>query len=183
MKVLKQLLGDEVCSDLLFVHAFSGCDTTSRIFGVGKKCLFFQKIIKRDSVLRACSKTFCAPKADQVTVERIGCQAMVSLFNGTQKESLESLHYGFLCKKLATVKTFVKPERLSPTTSATNLHSQQTYLQVMQWMGKNEGMDPTKWGWDVQGDKLVLLMMNKSPAPDTLLKMIRCATVPQDAAH
>jgi len=39
IKVLKQLLGDDVCTDLLFAHAFTGCDTTSRIFGVGKKFL------------------------------------------------------------------------------------------------------------------------------------------------
>ena len=38
--VLKQLLGDDVCADLLFAHAFTGCDTTSRIFGVGKKIRF-----------------------------------------------------------------------------------------------------------------------------------------------
>ena len=37
IKVLKQLLGDDVCTDLLFAHAFTGCDTTSRIFGVGEK--------------------------------------------------------------------------------------------------------------------------------------------------
>ncbi len=41
----------------------------------------------------------------------------------------------------------------------------------------NEGMDPTEWGWDVQGDKLVPLMMDKSPAPQTLLKMIRCTCI------
>lgn len=40
IKALKQLLGDEICSDLLFAHAFSGSDTTSRVFGVGKKTVF-----------------------------------------------------------------------------------------------------------------------------------------------
>jgi len=33
---LKQLLGEDICTDLLLVHAFTGSDTTSRIFGVGK---------------------------------------------------------------------------------------------------------------------------------------------------
>ena len=36
--VLTRLLGDDVCCDRLFVHAFSRCDTTSRIFRVGTKC-------------------------------------------------------------------------------------------------------------------------------------------------
>ena len=45
----------------------------------------------------------------------------------------------------------------------------------MQWIGKSDEMDPTEWGWDVQGGKLVPLMMDKSPAPDLLLKMIGCS--------
>ena len=33
---LKIVLGEELCFQLLFLHAYTGCDTTSRIFGVGK---------------------------------------------------------------------------------------------------------------------------------------------------
>ena len=112
IKIIKQLLGDDVCSDLLFTHAFSGCDTTSRIFGVGKKSVF-RKVAKGDSVLRACSNMFCAPKIDEIAIETTGCKAMVSLFNGTKFDSLDSLLYSFLCKKVATAKTFVAPERHS----------------------------------------------------------------------
>ena len=42
---MKQVLGRDLCSQLLFIHAFTGCDTTSRIFGVGKKSAF-QKLVK-----------------------------------------------------------------------------------------------------------------------------------------
>ena len=31
-KVLKQLLGDDVCSDMLFAHLFSGCDTIKNVW-------------------------------------------------------------------------------------------------------------------------------------------------------
>ena len=173
IKVLKRLLGDDVCSDLLFIHAFSGCDTTSRIFGVGKKSVV-QKVIAGGSVLHECSKVFRTPTADPATVETSGCDAMVSLFNGGKSDSLASLRYSFLAKKVATAKTFVTPERLPPTTSATNLHSRRTYLQVMEWLGNNDGMQPTEWGWEVQGDILVPLMMKDSPAPNSLLKMVHC---------
>ena len=44
----------------------------------------------------------------------------------------------------------------------------------MQWMSKSDGMNSTEWGWDLQGGKLVSLMMDLNPAPDKLLKMIRC---------
>ena len=84
IKVLKQLLGDGVHSGMLFAHAFSGCG---------------------NSVLCGCSKIFSVPRADHATIESIGCQAMVSLFNGTLSDNLESLRYSFLCKKVAMAKT------------------------------------------------------------------------------
>ena len=88
--VLKRLPGDDVCSDLLFIRAFSGCDTTSRIFGkkyMGKKSVV-QKVIAGDSVLHEYSKVFRTPMADPATVETTGCNAMVSLFNGGKSDSL-----------------------------------------------------------------------------------------------
>ena len=89
-------------------------------------------------------------------------------------ESLESLRYKFLCKKVAIASTFVKPGKLPPTSLATKFHARRTYLQVMEWMGMDDGMDFTEWGWDLQGNQLVPLIMENSPAPDPLLKMIRC---------
>ena len=36
MKKVKEQLGDDVCHDLLFLHAILGYDTTSRVHGIGK---------------------------------------------------------------------------------------------------------------------------------------------------
>ena len=125
----------------MFGHAFTGCDTTSRIFGVGKKNVF-QKIISADTVLRTISKKFCTPNMNPEVIDGEGCKAMVSLFNGQETDSLESLRTRLLSKKMCTAKSFVKPERLPPTTSAAKLHSR-TYLQRMQWVCKADGMKPT----------------------------------------
>ena len=129
IKLLKRLISDDICSDLLFVHAFSGCDTTSRIFGVGKKSVF-NKVTHVDSVLQASSRAFCTPNMDPELIEDEGCK-------------MELLRYRLLSKKVCTAKTFVKLERLPPTTSAAKLHSRRTYLQVMLWMCKIDGINPT----------------------------------------
>ena len=50
IKVVKQILVCEVCQSLLLLHAFTGCDTTSRIFGIRKQSAL-QKLIKSDPVL------------------------------------------------------------------------------------------------------------------------------------
>ena len=36
MKKVKEQLGKEVCRNLLYLHAITGCDTTSRLYGVGQ---------------------------------------------------------------------------------------------------------------------------------------------------
>ena len=48
---------------------------------------------------------------------------------------------------------------------------------VVVWMGCSENMDPTKWGWNLQGDKLIPIVMDSTPAPDVLLKIIQCDCV------
>ena len=36
MKVVEDKLGEDVCNNILFIHAILGCDTTSRLHGIGK---------------------------------------------------------------------------------------------------------------------------------------------------
>ena len=60
IKVLKQVLGKAVCNDLLFLHAFTGCDSVSRVFGIGKK-YGFKQIIKREKTMRGFSELFSIP--------------------------------------------------------------------------------------------------------------------------
>ena len=33
---MQRVLGDQICDNLLFTHVLLGCDTTSRVFGIGK---------------------------------------------------------------------------------------------------------------------------------------------------
>ena len=56
---MKQVLGSELCSQLLFIHAFTGCDTTPRIFSVDKQKAF-QKLVNGESTIRSCANVFCS---------------------------------------------------------------------------------------------------------------------------
>ena len=124
-RILKQLLGHEFSYNLLFGHAFSGSNT-SQLFGVGKKTIF-HRVIKGNPLLRECSEIFCTAVKDLHSMEDHGYRLMVSLFNGTQSDSLESLRQCTVTK-VATAKRYVKPERLPPSTSAAKFHCRRTYL-------------------------------------------------------
>ena len=75
---LKQLLGDYVCSGLFFNHPFANCDTTFRIFGVGKK-----SIIKKSLITFSCMlvQDLRWTKGRPGYYRESSLKAIVSLFN------------------------------------------------------------------------------------------------------
>ena len=123
--------------------------------------------------MRGCSELFTKPNQSQDFVESNGNKALIALCNADQKDTLASIRYNML-KKVARAKMFVTPERLPPTASACEFHSLRTYYQVMEWMGCCDEMALSEWGWKVEGDKLVPVMTDKSPAPEALIQMIHC---------
>ena len=76
---LMSALGNNLRSQLLFIHAFTGCDSTSRIFGVGKKSVF-QRLVKGDSVMQSCADQFLSLNQERELIEDIGTQAMVPMY-------------------------------------------------------------------------------------------------------
>lgn len=170
---LKELLGQSMCTQLMFIHAMTGCDTTSRIFGVGKGTAF-QRFLKGDPVLQSCSNAFTVPNQTTEVIDELGCQVMAILFGGKYTTPLATLRYNIFSKKVVSASSFVTPERLPPTESATTLHCRRAYYQIMIWMGKDEGMDAMNWGWNLQDNQFVPVMSRMNAAPDSLLKVIHC---------
>ena len=55
---MKTQLGETFCKNVLFRHAFLGCDTTSRIYSIGKGVIV-KKIIEEDLLLcQQCAEIF-----------------------------------------------------------------------------------------------------------------------------
>ena len=96
------------------------------------------------------------------------------LFGSKGTDSLATMRYNTFSKKVDSASSFVTPERLPPTKSATKLHYCRAYYQVMVWAGNDEGMDPRNWGWILQDNRLVPPMSTMNVAPDNLLKIIHC---------
>lgn len=138
IKRLKAILGD-LCSQLLFVHAFTGCDTTSRIFGVGKKSVF-QRLVK-DSTMQSTANAFLLQNQTKEVIENLGCQVMVIIFGGKGTDSLASLRYNIFTKKVVAAKSFVIPERLPlqhpPLSSTASGHTTKSWSGLVRrvtWM-------------------------------------------------
>jgi hypothetical protein len=164
-------IGREICHLLPFIHAFSGCDTTSRIYGIGKGA-FFKKTLT-DVYLRQQASAFFGSHSIHEEVEKAGKEIFKLVFNGKKQESLNHLRFRKFVMKANTGSTCVQVQCLPPTEAAARFHSFRVYLQVQTWIG-NE-LNPVEWGWCLKGNKLIPVKTDLAAAPARLLKVIRCS--------
>ena len=77
-------------------------------------------------------------------------------------------------KKVATRTFSVQVHMLPPTTAAAESHGARVYFQTQLWMAKGINLNAEEWGWVTSEDRLEPLLTNLPPAPETLMKVIRC---------
>ena len=99
---------------------------------------------------------------------------LVSIYNGRPGEDLDSLRYKRFCEKLATNTSHVRPQTLPPTSAAAKYHSLRVYLQIQQWKGSRDDLSPVEWGWKESEGGLTPVHTDLPPAPEELLRVIRC---------
>ena len=80
---------------------------------------------------------------------------MVDLFGGKSNDTLSSLRHVIFTKKVANVQA-------SP---ATGFHSQRVCFPIMVWMGMENEINTTEWGWKQENDQLISIMTQNNAAP------------------
>ena len=171
IKHTKQILGDNICKAILLIHALLGCDTTSRMFSIGKQ-VALQKFRKTEKLRNEIS-TFTDPTSKQEDVVKAGEKLMVTIYGGKDDITLDRLRYEKFHQKLASSSIAIARETINPTSSAASFHSLRVYHQVECWASR-EDLEPTHWGWKVRKGKIYPIYTNKKAAPQSLLKVIRC---------
>ena len=157
----------------MFIHTMTGSDTTSRIFGVGKETAF-QKPTKGDPLIRSCAIAFTIPNQTTEVIDNLGRQVMAVLFGCKGTDSLATMRYNTFSKTVVSASSFVTPERLPSTESATKLHCRRAYYQVHGLGRKGRMYGSQELGWILQDNRLVPLMSTMNAAPHNLLKIIHC---------
>lgn len=153
----------------LFLHAFTGCDTTSSIFWYGKNKLW--SAIQKYPELITTAEVFLQPASTHQEIADAGVKCLVALYGGDYtKYNLNSMRYNIFVKTAASAK--VDLSRLPPTEDGAKFHAYRTYHQVQMWLGVEK--DPTQWGWQKTDQGLVPVTMNNEAAPLSLLKFLSC---------
>lgn len=170
----KTRLGPVVCNEIIFIHAFFGCDTTSQPFNVSK---FMPLKQFEEGSFSGIAKTFMNPESDHKAVAEAGQTAFVKIYKGKHDDTLRTLRPIKYKQKLLKKgrRNVVQAKELPPTYAAAKYHAYRVFFQVQEWrsLGKNY-FDPCQWGWHLQGDSLAPHMTNLAAAPDELIMIIRC---------
>ena len=177
ISAVKTELGAEVCSQILFAHAFGGCDTTSSLYSLGKS-LPLKKVMESAVFLEQAHVFSSIPDRDsEKKVTEAGEKAFVVLYGGKVEDSLDSLRYIKYMQKVSTCSTSFQPCKLPPTSAAAKFHSVKTYFQVQEWMNLKQEefhLNPMDWGWDVVQSVMLPIFTDIAAAPEDLLNVIRC---------
>jgi len=167
---VQKTVGRNVCDKLLVAHGLLGCDTTSRLYSIGKSAAL--KKLNSSAYFSGLLATFNTPGASKEDVMTAGENALVCLYNGQPGETLDILRHQRFCKKVSTSTVRVEPRTLPPTSASAKQHCLRVYVQVQQWQGV--GMEANGWGWAIRDERMVPVMTEMKPAPDYLLDAIHC---------
>ena len=97
---MKEKLGQEICRHILFIHAISGCDTTSGLYGISKGRPL--KKFVSDTHFREHVKVFDSLPASKEEIVKAGEQVIVCLYNGDPEEELDGLRFRRYYLKVST---------------------------------------------------------------------------------
>lgn len=83
--------------------------------------------------------------------------------------------YTRFMEMVASAKNGPVPEKLPPTENAAYYHSLRVHEQVLVWKKLDiKAVDPLLWGWQLKDGKFWPIKMDIAPAPENILKFIRC---------
>ena len=165
---LQRKLRPEFCQDILTLHTYFGCDTTSSLFNIGKTaCLKLYK----DKGFREAASLLRLPNVPKEEIHQAGNVIMVATYNGSKGKDLDELcHEKYVQKKKVT--DFVHPQTMPPTKGGTCKHSERVYLTVQDWLGKS--LNPVQWGWELVDGRYKPVYTDLPAGPQSLLDYIRC---------
>ena len=109
IKVTQSELDADI-GNIMFIHAILGCDTTSRLHGLGKG-LSLMRIIS-SALFRYKADQFCKKDATVDDVIDAGEPVLVCLYSGKEGDNLDGLRYAKCCDKVATNTVHIRHQTL-----------------------------------------------------------------------
>ena len=156
---------------LLFLHSFSGCDTTSAIHFKGKVKVL--KTLEKSSSFRQHSQAMSDVNSSAKQVGDASIEAFKLLYGVYDELPLSKIRYNMYMEM--TCKGVISPEMLPPTASAARFHGLRVHHQIVAWsLDDSVQCNPTDWGWDFVNNSFTPIMTDRDAAPAEIKKIVRC---------
>ncbi|KAL8624539.1 hypothetical protein ACOMHN_005841 [Nucella lapillus] len=171
-------LGPSVCTALLGLHAYTGCDSVSPFAGKGKVAAL--KMLKsNENVQQAFSDLGKDWELSGELFEKLE-QFTCKLYAPKQPTTgVNELRYQLFCAKNGDIES----HQLPPCQDCLWKHAQRANYQAGLWRrcleNDPQAPDPVGSGWTVERadgkDILAIDWMNVQPAPDAVLELLACS--------
>ncbi|KAL8594843.1 hypothetical protein ACOMHN_016084 [Nucella lapillus] len=171
-------LGPSVCTALLGLHAYTGCDSVSSFAGKGKVAAL--KMLKsNENVQQAFSDLGKDWELSGEFFEKLE-QFTCKLYAPKQPTTgVNELRYQLFCAKNGDIES----HQLPPCQDCLWKHAQRANYQAGLWRrcleNDPQAPDPVGSGWTVERvdgkDILAIDWMNVQPAPDAVLELLACS--------
>ena len=123
-----QLHIGQLACDLLVLHAASGCDTTSYVYGIGKATAV--KLFCSVPEMSCIAKIFMDANASRDQVISAGNRLLLQFYHTDTDISLDKLRYIRFARKAAPSVSSIEPKTLPPTSAVATHHSDRIYHQL-----------------------------------------------------
>ena len=166
---VKKQFGSRAVSKILLLHSFTGCDTTSRILGVGQ-----DRLLKLEAKLdESVSSIFYDPDSAKEQIKVAG-ENIFALLLGLpmEQDTLDSARLKAFNTKVIKSSSVIECGTLPPTSAAAEQHSYRVYHQIQTWL--ENCLDATEWGWKVIHNQYVPVTSTLPAAPPELMNIIHC---------
>lgn len=163
---LSKVLGKAVTSNLVAMHALSGCDTTSAFYGIGKKTSF-ATLGKHGYLLDSLGIEFDPSEEVYRNTETF---VVYCYSNGKGSATTVNTY-----RYMEFLRSEAKNQNIPPCQSTLRLHIQRANYQAAIWKRVLEPMaiipSPIGRGWD---ENLQPVFLNEAPAPKKLMELQVC---------
>ena len=120
IRLTQQLLGRPLCNNLLLMHAVTGSDTTSSLYGIGK--ITALHVFSTVEEISAIMLIFHSTEPCVKSLIQAGEKLICLLYKDNTGLSLDQLRFLIFCKKVSKSVEAVESKTLPPTSAAANLH-------------------------------------------------------------
>ena len=164
-------LGHIVCEGLLGMHAFSGCDSTSRFAGHGKKTAM-KLLVDNDEYCQAMQtlgENF-EPDAETLTQTE---KAICHTYHSAQCSNTNDVRSQKWNRQTTDIT------KLPPCHDSAILHIKRANYQTAIWKrcmdNEIESPSPHGHGWIVRGGEISISWMTQPRAPSKVLDIVKCS--------